>query len=251
MSTLNGAAAAAGRPVLVTDVLRERIVEGELPPGTPLRDVALSAELGVSRNTLREALRTLHDEGLVVQQLHKGTAVKTLAAEDVTDIYLARRTLELSAVDASPLAPEPLLDAIEAKVAAAELAVDAEAWDKVGTASLRFHQSLVALLGSARLDGFFRVTIAQLRLAFAVMADQGAFQAPWVARDREICDLIRGGRRMDATAALRLYLDESERMVLDAVRASSRTTPTTRTRTARTPSTTRTTPTTTAAKGKR
>ncbi|MFI6404768.1 GntR family transcriptional regulator [Streptomyces sp. NPDC050548] len=223
MSTLNGAATAAGRPVLVTDVLRERIVEGELPPGTPLRDVALSAELGVSRNTLREALRTLHDEGLVVQQLHKGTAVKTLSAEDVTDIYVARRTLELSAVDASPLAPEPLLDAMEAKVAAAELAVDAEAWDKVGTASLRFHQSLVALLGSARLDGFFRVTIAQLRLAFAVMADQGAFQAPWVARDREICDLIRGGRRSSATAALRVYLDDSERTVLDAVRASSRT----------------------------
>ncbi|WP_406457918.1 GntR family transcriptional regulator [Streptomyces sp. NBC_01622] len=222
MSTLNSAAS-AGRPVLVTDVLRERIVEGELPPGTPLRDVALSAELGVSRNTLREALRTLYDEGLVVQQLHKGTAVKTLSAEDVTDIYIARRTLELSAVDASPLAPEPLLDAMEAKVAAAELAVDAEAWDKVGTASLRFHQSLVALLGSARLDGFFRVTIAQLRLAFAVMADQGAFQAPWVARDREICDLIRGGRRSAATAALRVYLDDSERTVLDAVRASSRT----------------------------
>jgi len=223
MSTLNSAAS-AGRPVLVTDVLRERIVEGELPPGTPLRDVALSAELEVSRNTLREALRTLHDEGLVVQQLHKGTAVKTLSAEDVTDIYLARRTLELSAVDASPLAPEPLLDAMEAKVAAAELAVDAEAWDKVGTASLRFHQSLVALLGSARLDGFFRVTIAQLRLAFAVMADQGAFQTPWVARDREICDLIRGGRRTAAGAALRVYLDDSERTVLDAVRASSRTT---------------------------
>ncbi|MDV9172837.1 GntR family transcriptional regulator [Streptomyces sp. W16] len=227
MSTLNGAAASAGRPVLVTDVLRERIVEGELPPGTPLRDVALSAELGVSRNTLREALRTLHDEGLVVQQLHKGTAVKTLSAEDVTDIYVARRTLELSAVDASPLAPEPLLDAMEAKVTAAELAVEAEAWDKVGTASLRFHQSLVALLGSARLDGFFRVTIAQLRLAFAVMADQGAFQAPWVARDREICDLIRGGRRTAATAALRLYLDDSERTVLDAVRANSRTKSTT------------------------
>src|SRR6266566_4908415 len=83
--TVDGAAVTtAGRPALVADILRERIVEGELPPGTPLRDVALSAELGVSRNTLREALLALHEEGLVVQQLHKGTTVRTLSAADVT-----------------------------------------------------------------------------------------------------------------------------------------------------------------------
>ena len=69
----NTAHATAGRPALAADTLRERIVEGELLPGTPLRDIALSAELGISRNTLRQALRTLHEEGLVTQQLHKGT----------------------------------------------------------------------------------------------------------------------------------------------------------------------------------
>ena len=94
---------------------------------------------------------------------------------------------------------------------------------KAGTASLRFHQALVALLGSARLDDFFRVTIAQLRLAFAVMTDEAEFQAPWVEYDRKICDLIRSGRRQEAKAALRLYLDDSERQVLDAVRANPRT----------------------------
>lgn len=212
--------AGAGRPALAADTLRERIVEGELPPGTPLRDIALSAELGVSRNTLRQALRTLHEEGLVTQQLHKGTTVRILSTADVKDIYVARRALELTAVDESPLAPEPLIDALEAKVSEAERAVLAQEWHKVGTASLRFHQALVALLGSARLDGFFRVTIAQLRLAFAVMADEAEFQAPWVEYDREICDLIRGGRRQEAKAALRLYLDDSERKVLDAVRAT-------------------------------
>ncbi|MER6425406.1 GntR family transcriptional regulator [Streptomyces sp. NPDC001137] len=212
-----------GRFAGVADALRERIVAGRLPPGTPLRDVALAAEFGVSRNTLREALRTLHDEGLVVQQLHKGTAVTTLSATDVRDIFIARRAIELAAVDESPLAAEPLLDALEATVAAAEAAVTAEAWNEVGTSSLRFHQALVALLGSHRTDAFFRVIVAQLRLAFAVMADEAAYQAPWVARDREICDLVRSGRRQDAKDALRLYLDDSERQVLDAVRADSRT----------------------------
>jgi DNA-binding GntR family transcriptional regulator len=220
-STNGAAAATAGRYALAADVLRERIVEGRLPPGTPLRDVALAAEFGISRNTLREALHTLYDEGLVVQQLHKGTLVKTLSAADVKDIYLTRRTLELAAVEHSPLAPEELLDTTEASVAAAEQAVATGSWDEVGTASLRFHQALVALLGSPRIDAFFRVTVAQLRLAFAIMTDEAEFQAPWITRDREICDLIRSGRSKDAQATLRLYLDESERMVLDAVRAST------------------------------
>ncbi|MEU6252612.1 GntR family transcriptional regulator [Streptomyces sp. NPDC047043] len=212
-----------GRFAGVAGALRERIVAGRLPPGTPLRDVALAAEFGVSRNTLREAFRTLHDEGLVVQRLHKGTAVTTLSATDVRDIFIVRRAIELAAVDESPLAAEPLLDALEATVAAAEAAVTAEAWNEVGTSSLRFHQALVALLGSHRMDAFFRVIVAQLRLAFAVMADEAGFQAPWVARDREICNLVRGGHRQEAKDALRLYLDDSERQVLDAVRADSRT----------------------------
>ncbi|MGW2721695.1 GntR family transcriptional regulator [Streptomyces sp. NPDC001492] len=212
-----------GRFAGVADALRERIVAGRLPPGTPLRDVALAAEFGVSRNTLREALRTLHDEGLVVQRLHKGTAVTTLSATDVRDIFIARRAIELAAVEESPFAAEPLLDALEATVATAEAAVTAEAWNEVGTSSLRFHQALVALLGSHRTDAFFRVIVAQLRLAFAVMADEAEYQEPWVARDREICNLVRGGRRQDAKDALRLYLDDSERQVLDAVRADSRT----------------------------
>ncbi len=211
----------AGRFASVADTLREWIVEGVLLPGTPLRDSVMAADFGVARNTLREALRTLHDEGLVVQQLHKGTMVKTLDAADVKDIFVTRRTLELAAVENSPLAPEGLLHALEEKVAAAEHAVATEDWNEVGTASLRFHQALVTLLGSRRMDAFFRVTIAQLRLAFAVMTDEAEFQAPWVARDRGICDLLRSGRSQEAKAALRLYLEDSERLVLDAVRAAS------------------------------
>ncbi|MGH1553549.1 GntR family transcriptional regulator [Streptomyces sp. L7] len=208
----------------MTDVLRERIVEGELPPGTPLRDVALSAELGVSRNTLREAQRTLHDEGRAVQRLHKGTAVKTLSAEDdgtstspAAPSNSARSTRVRSprnpcSTPWRPRSPRP------------NLAVDAEAWTRSAPRPCAStSRTGRPWPGSARLDGFFRVTIAQLRLAFAVMADQGGLQqAPWVARDRRDLRPDPGCRRTPAaTAALRVYLDDSERTVLDAVRASS------------------------------
>lgn len=203
----------------VAGILRERITEGHLLPGSPLRDVALSNEFGVARHTLRTALRLLEYEGLVVHQMHKGAVVKTLSAEDVHEIYRVRRTLELSAVEHSALAPTARLAELEAVVRTAERAVADKAWNEVGTASLRFHQVLVTTLGSTNMDRFFRGVLAQLRLAFATMRDEAAWQTPWIPRDRQICDLILGGWRDAARAHTAQYLDDSKKGVLDVVRA--------------------------------
>ncbi|WP_163510225.1 GntR family transcriptional regulator [Fodinicola acaciae] len=203
----------------VAEDLRRRITEGHLPPGTQLRDVALAAEMGVARHTLRGALRLLEYEGLLTYQMHKGVVVKALSTMDVREIYRVRRTLELSAIEHSALVTEGELSRLDATVRAAELAVSGQEWNRVGTASLRFHQALVALLGSSTFDQMFRGVLAQLRLAFAIMPDEQAWQTPWIPRDREICDLVRGGRRDSAKALLRQYLDDSERGVLDVVRA--------------------------------
>jgi DNA-binding GntR family transcriptional regulator len=202
----------------IAETLRDRCVEGELRPGTPLREVSLAEELGVSRNTLREALRLLAAEGLVDVQRHRGAVVKTITAEEVRDIYLVRRTLELRAVDDSALATGRALAALEEACAASERSAAAGNWREAGTASLRFHQALVATLGSPRLDAFFRTVVAQIRLAFAAVADEADFQRVFATRDREICDLLIAGSRAAAAAALRRYLDEAERAVTEMVR---------------------------------
>jgi DNA-binding FadR family transcriptional regulator len=61
---------------------------------------------------------------------------------------------------------------------------------------------------------------AQQRLAFAAVADEAALQEPWTARDREICDLVRAGFRGAAGAALRQYLDDSERLLVQLTRGA-------------------------------
>jgi DNA-binding GntR family transcriptional regulator len=199
--------------------LRVRITAGALPPGAPLRDAALAVEFDASRNTVREAVRILRHEGLVEHHLHRGVVVCTLTPAAVRDIYVARRALELRAAEESGLASEEALAALGAAVRRAEQAVREHAWDEVGTASLTFHQALVALLGSPSLDGFFATVVARLRLAFAVMADERAFQTPWVARDRHIWELLDRGQRTAGQRELRSYLDDSERAVLDVIRA--------------------------------
>ena len=63
--------------------LRRAIFDGELESGTPLREVAIAASLGVSRPTVREALTMLVAEGLATREPHRGVAVAAIDAESV------------------------------------------------------------------------------------------------------------------------------------------------------------------------
>lgn len=211
-------APAAGR---IAENLRGRVVAGGLPPGTPLRDAALAAEFEVSRNTMREALRTLQHEGLVEHHINRGFVVPTLVPDDVLDIYAARRVIEIRAIQESATCSSVVLAPVGQAVDDGGRAVDDEAWGALGTASLEFHQALVATLGSASLNDFFAGVAARLRLAFAVMDNEREFQLPWLSRDRTIWELIHTGRRTEAQKALSDYLDDSERQVLDVVRRST------------------------------
>lgn len=207
-----------GSAVRVAGELRDRIIRGDLPPGQPLREVAAADEFGVARTTLREAFRLLAADGLVEAVFNRGTLVKTLTAADVRDIYIARRTLEMQAAEESVLADQEALDALGDAIETVRQAEAAGDWRGVGTASLGFHETIVALLGSPLLDEFFRNIVARLRLAFGNAGDDEAFHRPWLPTDVEICAMLRSGRRAEAAAELRAYLDGSERAVLDRMR---------------------------------
>lgn len=206
----------------VVAALRGDVVAGRLLPGARLSDQQLAKRFGVSRNTLRDALRLLVAEGLVVYRHNTGSRVRQLQPEDVRDIYIARRVVECHAVLLSTAASEQRLQAVELAAAAAEDAAERGAWRQAGTASLAFHQSLVDLAESVRLSAFFATIAAQLRLVFAEIHDEPAFQAPWVPRDRQIADHVLSGGREAAVDELRRYLDDSEALVIDVVRSARR-----------------------------
>ncbi|PSK98482.1 GntR family transcriptional regulator [Murinocardiopsis flavida] len=216
-----GATEASSATDRVVDVLRTRLLEGVLAPGTALRETPVAAELDVSRNTLREALRLLTSEGLVAQAPNKGAFVRAFTAAEVRDIYRTRRVLEVQAATESAVAGEERFAAMEAAVLAKERAERERLWRAAGTASLRFHQALVAVLGSRRLDDFFRTLLAQLRLAWAASCDEERFQRGWAARDRELYELLRQGGRTQGVGVLLVYLEDSERQALDGLRRAA------------------------------
>lgn len=206
----------------LTSALRADILRGALKPGTRLKDAELAERFDVSRNTVRDAVKQLVTSGLATTKLNAGSAVRELTEVDARDIYTIRRTLEVSGVTQSSHATGGQMARLQAAVDETGAAAEADDWGAVGTASLRFHLALSAFNGSTQIDAFFENVLAQLRLVNAVMEIESDFQRLWIDRDRDICTLVQHGKRDQATAELRRYLDDSEALIIDAIRTARR-----------------------------
>jgi DNA-binding GntR family transcriptional regulator len=79
---------------MVTDALRELITDGQLSPGTPLRQRQLAEQFDVSYTPVREALRRLESEGLVVTDVHRGASVARAESEELEENYRILAALE-------------------------------------------------------------------------------------------------------------------------------------------------------------
>ncbi|XIE77761.1 GntR family transcriptional regulator [Streptomyces sp. SBR177] len=199
----------------VADILRTRIAEGFFPPGTRLSEDGIGGALGVSRNTLREAFRLLTHERLLVHRLNRGVFVRVLTVDDVTDIYRTRLLVECAVVRG--LGEPPFaLDALAAAVAEGRAAARDGDWKGVSTANIHFHRELVALAGSARTAELMRGVLAELRLAFHVVADARALHEPYLLRNQEILDALDAGRPDRAERLLAGYLDDSRNRIVAA-----------------------------------
>lgn len=198
----------------VASLLRDELIAGQLHAGQTLVEMDLAERLEASRNTIREALRQLLCEGLVTYQRNKGVTVRVMERSDIKDIYVIRRTLELQAISGGRYIKQEALARMLSAIETVETAARDDDWATAATYSLRFHQTIVSILGSRRFDSFFASIIAQLRLLFASAPDEKFFQQPWVERDRNIYLFLQSGQRDNAGTLLSQYLDDSEQALL-------------------------------------
>ena len=83
---------------VVFNTLRQAILKGELKPGERLMEIALAERLGVSRTPIREAMRKLELEGLVVMIPRRGAQVANITEKDLNDVLEVRIALENMAI---------------------------------------------------------------------------------------------------------------------------------------------------------
>ncbi len=130
----------------VAEYITSKIVAGAYPGGSPVRQEAIAAELGVSRIPVREALLQLEAEGLIVNRPHRGAVVADLSVEDAIELFDARALLEphITKVAIGRLTEEDIA-AVAAILAAYEDGVDAHK-DAAELSRLNwaFHSALLA-----------------------------------------------------------------------------------------------------------
>lgn len=201
--------------------LRRRILAGDVRPGRPLREVSLAADLGVSRNTLREILLVLASEGLVEHVPHNGARVVRLGVRDARDIYLVRRLIESAAIERAASRPLEASEYLSVAVRRLEDAAAAQDLDQLVEADLGFHRLLAAMLESDRLAALFRTIEAQLRLAFSIVASadhEYEQPEPLVDEHRRLHELITGGDVGGAKDALLAHLAKYEARLIAVLR---------------------------------
>ncbi|MEU1259328.1 GntR family transcriptional regulator [Streptomyces chartreusis] len=200
----------------VADVMRDRITEGYFIPGTRLLEESIVEALGISRHTLREALRLLAHERLLVHKLNRGVFVRRLTTDDVADLFRVRRIIECAAVREIGAAPKEAIAAIRDAAVEGEAAAREQHWGEVGTANMHFHQAIVGLAGSHHLEDLMCRTLAELRLAFHVVREARSLFEPYLSRNRELLDTLQARDARAAEKRLTRYLDDAERQLLHA-----------------------------------
>jgi DNA-binding GntR family transcriptional regulator len=194
----------------VAGILRQRVLTGELRPGTSLQEIPLAESMGVSRNTMREAMRILSLEGLLKRNIHRGIAVAQLSLRDVQEIYHVRRVLEISAILAAKTPdPELLRDILDA-LQQYEAAVQARDWVSAVTHDLHFHGLLIRFLRNKRLESFYQKTIAELRMGMVLVDQRHDHPGILIPVHRKLYELLTAGKLKECADILLQHLEDSE-----------------------------------------
>lgn len=186
----------------VYTALRERILSGDLPRASKLRQVSLAEEMGVSRTPLREALRRLAAEGLVDFSPNRGARVSELDSGDTGQAWAARVALEPGA--ARLAAERGDRDGIAAMrdAIAAQRSADGDRGQSF-SANRSFHLALAAASGNPHLARFAEMLwVPRIGVpVYQAQAAEPAGPSAWADEHERIADAIERG---DADAAERL-----------------------------------------------
>jgi DNA-binding GntR family transcriptional regulator len=200
----------------IVEALRERVFDGTLSPGTPLREAELCADFGVSRHSLRTALLTLVHEGLLRHEPNKGVSVPEVELKDVGDLYLLRTALETEAAVAL-MERGASTEKLEQAIGDLRALADDAPWQAVLNTDLRFHRALVDSVQAPRLSRMFESLLVGTRYALCRLHNELADVELIVAQHEPILEAIQQANRELAVGRIRCHLSEARDNIMELV----------------------------------
>jgi DNA-binding GntR family transcriptional regulator len=182
-------------PEAVGRALRHRILNNELPAETRLVEANLAAEFGVSRGTIRDAMRSLQAEGLIAIVPRRYSVVTRMSPDDAEDVCFARYVLEDASVEGG-LGPnrKDLARALRLALDHMSIAARIDDMDALVESDTRFHELLVDVSGRRRLKDLWCMLNSQMgALMRSEIERQGIGLEDAAERHRGLLDAVTAG----------------------------------------------------------
>ena len=200
---------------VVFNTLRKAILTGELKPGERLMEIHLADKLGVSRTPVREAIRKLELEGLVIMMPRRGAQVAQITEKSLKDVLEVRRALDALCVE---LACDRISAEEEELLGEAcdefERATETKDATIIAKADVAFHDIIVRATGNQRLIQLINNLSEQMyRYRFEYIKDESQY-IRLVEEHKMIYESIIAGDKKKAAEAAKLHIDNQEQSII-------------------------------------
>ena len=155
----------------VTDAIVQAVMERRIPFGSRLIEAELSRALNVSRVPIREALRLLESQGVVVNTPYKGMCLMTVDERKLDEILSVRTLLEQRAVrlaSARCATGEASTEKLRAALARMREAVEAGSAAQMAVSDIGFHRALLRMTGNETLRGLWEIMARQFQMIVGI-----------------------------------------------------------------------------------
>lgn len=207
---------------VVFNTLRRAILTGQLKPGERLMEVHLANKLGVSRTPIREAIRKLELEGLVVMIPRRGAEVAQISEKSLQDVLEVRRALDEFIVElATSRITKEQLNRLKEAASEFETATKDQDTATIAKADVAFHDIIMEATGNLRLKQLVNNLAEQMyRYRFVYLKDN-SIHSQLVKEHKDIYQAISQKDTEAAKKAARIHIDNQEKSIINHIRTEN------------------------------
>lgn len=204
---------------IVFESIREAILDGRLKPGERVMEIQLAEKLGVSRTPVREAIRKLELEGLLIMEPRKGAYVADVSLKDVIDVLEVRSSLEgLAASLAAIRASEEEIELLKEKAVQFKESIEKNDVQGMINKDTEFHEAILQAAKNKKLTSIIeslREQVQRFRVTYFTEYNMTTYLAQ---EHQNVLDAIEDRNPEQASQYAQKHIENLEKFIVSRVK---------------------------------